>query len=473
VNVTAACDVGVIGMAVMGRNLALNLAQRGFSVAVHSRNFDSAQRAQRDGGGGVIACRQSDGLLEALRRPRKVLLVVKAGPPIDEVMARLAPRLERGDVVVDCGNAWFDDTRRRESQSRATGIHFVGLGVSGGAAGALHGPSLMAGGSLTGYEIVRPLLEAIAARAETGVCLAFVGDGGAGHFVKMVHNGIEYADMQAIAEAYDVLRGIGGYSSAGAAGVFDEWNRGQLESLLVGLTAQVLAVRDDLGEGQLVDAIEDSAEQKGTGVMAVRAALGLGVPVPSMAFAVDARVLSSRRDERAAARRAIGSTRAEPGRAPDPDLTRTVHDALLAARLLALAQGFDLMRSAKREYGWAIDLREIARIWRAGCIVRSASLGSVMSAYERAPGLLHLLLDPAFVSSIALTHRALREVVTSAQRAGIPVATMAASLGYLDTMTAMQLPQNLVQALRDAFGEHGHRRMGDPVGVRRHHDWTS
>jgi 6-phosphogluconate dehydrogenase len=465
----------MIGMAVMGRNLALNISDCGYKVVVFTRKFEESEKAVAEsgsrGGPRMQAARTLEEFVASLERPRKIMMMIKAGDPVDQVMAQLQPLLDKGDIVIDGGNSWYLDTRRRERTYADAGLRFLGVGVSGGEEGARNGPSLMPGGDREAYAALQPTFEAIAAKTDSGPCVTHVGPGGAGHFVKMVHNGIEYADMQLIAEAYDVLRRVGGLGPEALAEVFAEWNRGLLESFLIEVTAQIFTVRDEATGGYLIDQVLDKAGQKGTGKWTAQVALDLGVPIPSIAASIDARVLSSMKDERVAASPTLhGPTKPKCDGRPE-DLVKKVHDALYAAKVIAYAQGMDLIDAASREYNWSIDPREMARIWKGGCIIRARFLDSMMCAYERNPELPNLLLDNEFSSAVDSRQRALRDVVCLAQQRGIPVGGMASSLAYFDSYRTADLPQNLTQAQRDAFGAHTYQRKDDPKGPYVHTSW--
>jgi 6-phosphogluconate dehydrogenase len=469
----ANAQVGVIGMAVMGRNLALNINDHGFKVAVFNRDPKLAEAAVTESGGTMIATTSLQDLVGRLERPRKIVMLIKAGAPVDQVMADLQPLLDAGDIVVDGGNSWYEDTQRREKTYAAAGLRFVGTGVSGGEDGARNGPSIMPGGARDAYAALAPIFEAIAAKTDSGPCVTHVGPDGAGHFVKMVHNGIEYADMQFIAEAYDVLQRAGGLTPDALAEVFAAWNRGPLESFLIELTAEVFTVRDPKGGGFLVDAVLDKAGQKGTGQWTAEVGLNLGVPIPSITAALDARVLSSMKADRV---RAATILRGPGDAAVETDtkaLVNRVHDALYAAKIVAYAQGLALIERASETFKWGIDIGSIARIWKGGCIIRARFLDDITRAYERDRQLPNLLLDTAFRETVHTRQHAWRDIVCLAQQRGIPVPGFASSLAYFDSYRAENLPQNLTQAQRDAFGSHTYQRRDDPDGPFVHTDWLT
>jgi 6-phosphogluconate dehydrogenase len=463
--------LGVVGLGVMGRNLALNAADHGFAVAVWNRSPEATDRLLAEHPGGRLAGTRTLGdLVARLAPPRRILLMVTPGPPVDGTVAQLRPLLARGDVVIDGGNSWFEDTERRAAALVADGLHFLGTGVSGGEEGARRGPSLMPGGAPEAYAAVRPLFEAIAARTRSGACVTHVGPGGAGHFVKMVHNGIEYGVMQLIAEAYDVMRGPLALGAAEMSRVFAGWNRGPLASFLVELTARVLGVRDPETGRPLVDLVADAAAQKGTGKWTAEAALELGVPIPTIGAALDARILSAAEGERAAVR--VRLKAAPPGRWRDRGKwLPTVQWALGGSVVCAYAQGLRLIAAASDAHGWRIDLREVARIWTGGCIIRARLLDAIMAAYARQPDLPMLLADPAIAANLRRAAPHWRAVVAAAARAGVPVPAMAASLAYVDTHRQARLPQSLIQAQRDAFGAHTYRRADHPERGAVHSEW--
>jgi 6-phosphogluconate dehydrogenase len=454
-------QIGVTGLAVMGRNLARNLARNGYAVALHNRTATRTKSLVEEHGdeGTFVATETLEEFVAALERPRRVVIMVKAGAPTDAVIDELVPLLEDGDIVIDCGNAHYADTRRREADLRERGLHFVGAGVSGGEEGALLGPSIMPGGSAESYQSLGPMFEKIAAQVDGTPCCTHVGPDGAGHFVKMVHNGIEYADMQLIAEAYDLLRDGLGATPAELAAIFAEWNSGDLESFLIEITADVLGHTDAATGAGFVDVVLDQAEQKGTGRWTVQIALDLGVPVTGIAEATFARALSAHPAQRAAAR----ATLPGPARGSVPVTDRDgfiddVRKALYASKVVAYAQGYDQMAAASTEYGWDIDLGAMATIWRGGCIIRARFLDRIRESYEANPGLESLLVAPYFADAVAQGQDAWRRVVAHAAQAGIPTPAFSSSLAYYDALRAERLPAALIQGLRDYFGAHTYRR---------------
>jgi 6-phosphogluconate dehydrogenase len=454
----ATARIAVTGLAVMGSNLARNLARHGHRVAVHNRSASRTKLLIEQHGheGDFVAAETMEDLVASLQKPRQIIIMVKAGAPTDAVIDELTPLLDEGDMVIDGGNAHYADTRRRESALRDLGLHFVGAGISGGEEGALNGPSIMPGGSKESYVHLGPVLESIAAVVDGTPCCVHVGPDGAGHFVKMVHNGIEYADMQLIAEAYDLLLRAGGKTPAEIADVFREWNEGDLESYLIEITADVLSHVDAESGKALVEVIADEAEQKGTGRWTVQEALELGVPVTGIAEAVFARSLSGRVDQRKAVRDAFGAS--EVAKTVTEGLVDDVRQALYASKVVAYAQGFDQMRAASKEYGWDLDLGAMATIWRGGCIIRARFLDRIREAYDGSPELASLLVDDYFREAVQNAEAAWRRVVVGAVQAGVPVPGFVSALAYYDGLRSERLPAALIQGLRDFFGAHTYRR---------------
>ncbi|MEU3859482.1 NADP-dependent phosphogluconate dehydrogenase [Streptomyces sp. NPDC028722] len=458
---STSAQIGVTGLAVMGRNLARNFARNGYTVAVHNRTVSRTQALVKEFGheGDFVAAETAKDFVAALERPRRLVVMVKAGEPTDAVIQEFAPLLEPGDMIIDGGNAHFADTRRRERELREHGIHFVGTGISGGEEGALHGPSIMPGGSVESYRPLGPMLEKISAKAPDGApCVTHVGPDGAGHFVKMVHNGIEYADMQLIGEAYQLLRDVAGYSPAQIADIFRTWNTGRLDSYLIEITAEVLSHVDAGGE-PFVDVVVDQAEQKGTGRWTVQIALDLGVPVSGIAEAVFARSLSGHAALREASRGLAGPKATPLGESDAAAFADRVEQALYASKIVSYTQGFHEIAAGSEEYGWDIDLGEIASIWRGGCIIRAAFLDRIRAAYDARSDLPSLLSDETFAREIAAAQDDWREVLVAATRQGVPTPGFAAALAYYDALRAERLPAALTQGQRDFFGAHTYRRV--------------
>ena len=465
-------NFGIVGLGTMGRNLALNIESRGYRVAVWNLEPEWVDDfVGTHAGARFTGTKTFEEFTAALERPRRIMMMIPAGKPVDETIDKLKPLLQPGDVLIDGGNSWFDDTRRREAALRPTGIHFVGCGVSGGEEGARFGPSLMPGGPDETWPIVRDVLEAIAARTEAGPCVTHVGPDGAGHFVKMVHNGIEYGDMQLIAESWDVMRRGLGMTAPETADVFEEWNRGALESFLTELTAKVCRTIDPETQQPLVDLVLDKAGQKGTGKWTAQVALDLAVAIPTIAAAIDGRVLSSMKDERVAASQKLAGPRAGAafGLSERSEVIADLRDALYAARICAYAQGMALIRAGSNHYKWNINLAEIGRIWKGGCIIRAKLLDPVRHAFGAQPQLVNLLLDPALARGIYDAQEGWRRTVARAAEGGIPMLSHAAALGYFDSYRASRLPQSLTQAQRDAFGAHTYERTDRPGAV--HSEW--
>lgn len=456
-------NIGVVGLAVMGSNLARNLASRaGNSVAIFNRSVDKTQAlVSQHPEANFIASETIDEFVASLSTPRTAIIMVQAGAGTDAVISALAERFEKGDIIVDGGNALYTDTIRREKDVSQKGIHFVGAGISGGEEGALKGPSIMPGGTKESYETLGPILASIAAVAEGEPCVTHVGTDGAGHFVKMIHNGIEYADMQLIAEAYDILRQAGGLSPMEVSGVLEDWNKGELESYLIEITAEVLSQVDAKTGKPLVDVILDAAGSKGTGVWTVQSALDLGTPVSGIAEAVFARSLSSQSAQRKAAP-AFSAGTTSWDIAAQAAFIESVRKALYASKIVAYAQGFDAIRAGAAENNWEINLGAVAKIWRGGCIIRAQFLNRISDAYGKNEQLVSLLFDDYFTNAIEDAAASWREVVAKASLAGIPVPAFASSLSYFDGLRATRLPAALVQGQRDFFGAHTYKRVDLP-----------
>ena len=451
----------MVGLATMGENLARNLASHGVRVAVynrtHRRTDDFMTAHSREGDFRPAASLEE--LARVLKPPRAVLLMVKAGAPVDEAIDSLSRVLEPGDTIIDGGNSLFHDTRRRAAAIEKAGLGFIGAGVSGGEEGALRGPSIMPGGTRESYQRVAQMLTAISAKVDGIPCCTYIGPDGAGHFVKMVHNGIEYADIQLIAETYDFLRGATGMTPAELASVFREWNQGELQSYLIEITANVLAKRDGDSKSALVDAIEDEAEQKGTGRWTSESALELGVPLTGITEAVFARMLSSRKAQRVKAAGILAGPTASGSAGAGGKLVDDVRDALYASKIVAYAQGFEHLRAGSKEFAWDLDLGALATIWRGGCIIRAQFLDRIKDAYAESPDLPNLMLAPFFEEALASSQRAWRSVVKQAIDQGVPIPAFASSLAYYDGYRRARGPANLIQGLRDYFGSHGYHRI--------------
>jgi 6-phosphogluconate dehydrogenase len=466
-------DIGLVGLAVMGENLVLNMESRGFTVAVFNRTVAKVDSfvAGRGKGKRIVGTRSIAELVASLKRPRRVMLMVKAGKPVDDFIEQLLPHLEPGDIVIDGGNSHFPDTIRRTKALEEKGFLFVGTGVSGGEEGALLGPSIMPGGSPAAWPHVAPIFQAIAAKVEDGTpCCDWVGSDGAGHFVKMVHNGIEYGDMQLICEAYQVMSQLLGMGAPEMHEVFARWNRGDLDSYLIEITRDILAFRDADGS-PLVDSILDTAGQKGTGKWTSESALDLGVPLTLISEAVYGRSLSALKEERVAASKILAGPAA--GFAGDKAaLLDDLERALYASKLVSYAQGFALLRAAAREYGWSLRYGNVALLWRGGCIIRSAFLGKIKEAFDASPDLPNLLLDPYFRGKVEEAQGAWRRVVSAAVLGGVWVPAFATALTWFDGYRSARLPANLLQAQRDYFGAHQYERVDRPRGEFFHTNWT-
>ncbi len=467
-------QLGIVGLGVMGRNLALNLTDKGYSVAAWDANVVARDALLSEGKERDIqlAADMID-LVQRVQQPRRILVMVPAGKAVDAVIAALLPELSPGDAVIDGGNTWFEDTRRREALLAQHGIRFVGMGISGGEEGARHGPSLMPGGSEQAWSLIKQPFEAIAAVSDDGPCVTHVGADGSGHFVKMVHNGIEYGDMQLLAEGYDVLRRGLALETPRIQQYFAAMKDGPLASFLVELTAAVLAKTDTRTGRPLIELVADQAQQKGTGRWTLEAALALTVPIPTIGAAVDARALSSEPELRGRLAAWLPGPLHATDYGHEAAVLQDLHQALLAGKLCAYAQGFSLIGQAARNYDWNIDLAEIARIWKAGCIIRARILDDVVASYRLEPNLPHLFFSPSLRTLLSESLPGLRRTLARAVNGGIPVPALAASLAYIDSVRSAQLPQNLTQAQRDAFGAHTYRRVDDLAAGAQHSDWLT
>ncbi len=463
--------VGMIGLGVMGANLALNIESKGFPCAVFNRSYEVTEEfMKRWSDKKFVAGKTLEAFVAAMESPRQIFIMVKAGAAVDQVIDGLIPLLNKGDIIIDGGNTFFEDTQSREKRCNEAGMNFLGVGISGGEEGARHGPSLMPGGPVKAWDIMKPMLTKIAAQAD-GPCVTYIGPNGAGHFVKTVHNGIEYADMQLIAEAYHMLRETLGCRPPDFQSIFEEWNKGVLSSFLIEITSKVFKKPDEDGKNFLVDKILDCARQKGTGKWTAQIALDLGVPVPALVAAVDARNLSALKSERVAASKVLSAPNPQDFNGDHKAFISQVHDALYCSKILSYAQGMALLAAASNAHTWDLKLNEIAAIWRGGCIIRAKFLNDIKRAYETNPQLANLLLDPHLKGEIERTLPSLRKVVAMAAERGVPVLAFGASLAYLDSYRTADLPQNLTQAQRDFFGAHTYERK-DREGTF-HTEWES
>jgi 6-phosphogluconate dehydrogenase len=468
-------DIGLIGLAVMGENLVLNFESRGFTVAVHNRTTSKIDDFVNGRGKGkkFIGCHTVDALCKAVKKPRKIMLMVQAGAPVDKCIEGLLPHLEAGDIIIDGGNSHFPDTSRRVKALQEKGILFVGAGVSGGEEGALKGPSIMPGGASKAWEHVKPLFQAICARADGAPCCDWVGEEGSGHFVKMVHNGIEYGDMQLISEAYHVMKSVLHLSNEELHKVFSDWNKGELDSFLIEVTADIFTRKDELAPGTyVVDNVLDTAGQKGTGKWTVSSALDFGMPVTLIGEAVFARCLSAMKEERVAASKVYAPPPVQFDVAQKQKLIDALRDALYASKIVSYAQGFILMRAAAAEFKWHLNYGGIALMWRGGCIIRSAFLGKIKEAFDTNPNLGNLLLAPYFQERVAKAQANWRFVAATAVTNGIPIPAISTALAYFDGFRTEKLPANLLQATRDYFGAHTFERIDKPRGQFFHCNWT-
>lgn len=467
-------NIGLIGLGVMGENLALNIERNGFTISIFNRHTDKVDAFVNGSAKGknVIGCHDEKSFVESLSKPRKVILLVKAGSAVDQVIDKLLPYLEPGDVIIDGGNSHFLDTQSREKKYKEMGIYFIGSGVSGGEEGALWGPSLMPGGDKQAYAIIKPIWEAIAAKVNDGPCVTYLGNDGAGHFVKMVHNGIEYGDMQLIAEVYDVMRRALGLSAPEMAEIFIKWNKGILDSYLIEITAKILQVIDKETGKPLVDLIVDKAGQKGTGKWTGETALELGVPIPTIDAALGARLMSSIKDERTVAGKALPCN-FQYNVSDKNKLIDALHDALYASKVCSYAQGMSLISRGSSHYNWGINMSETARIWKGGCIIRAELLEKIRQAFSRQNDLPNLMVDPDFSSFLVKASDNWRYACQQALLAGIPVPALQASLAYFDSYRCQSLPQNLTQAQRDFFGAHTYERIDKPSLGYVHTEWAS
>ena len=461
---TNQCDIGLIGLAVMGENLVLNLESKGFSVAVFNRTTEVTEKfaAGRAKGKNIHSTRTMEEFVAALKKPRIAMMMIKAGKPVDIVISEIAPLLERGDVLIDGGNSLFTDTQRRGKELEGKGIHFVGMGVSGGEEGALKGPSLMPGGSRESWDIIAPIFRKIAAQVDGEPCCRYMGPDGAGHYVKMVHNGIEYGDIQLICEAYAILKDILEMQAEELADVFAEWNKGELDSYLIQITSEIFRKIDPDTGKPLVDMILDKAGQKGTGIWTLQSAIRQSIVISTINAAVEARVVSAQKEERVAASKILPQPRVRKFKANRPRSIDAVRDALYASKIVSYAQGMELLRSGSSEYKWNLNLSDIATIWRGGCIIRAKFLNRIVEAYQRDAALHNLLLDRYFTRITKKAQRNWRVAVSTAIKHSVAVPAFSASLAYFDSYRSARLPANLLQAQRDFFGAHTYERIDKP-----------
>ena len=466
-------DIGLIGLAVMGENLVLNMESKGFSVSVYNRTTEVTEKfaAGRAKGKRITPTRTIEEFVSSLSRPRKMMIMVKAGSAVDAVTQQLLPHLEKGDVVIDGGNSLFTDTQRREAELSEKGLNYLGIGVSGGEEGALKGPSLMPGGTKEAWEIVAPIYRKIAAQVDGEPCCRYMGTGGAGHYVKMVHNGIEYGDMQLICEAYAILRDLLGLGAPELHDVFDSWNKGDLDSFLIEITANIFTRKDSDTGKPLVDVILDKAGQKGTGRWTLQSAIEQGVVISTINAAVEARVLSSMKEQRVRASKQLPAPTGYKYTGDRQRLIDAVRDALYASKIISYAQGFTLFAAASKQYGWNLNFGDIATIWRGGCIIRAKFLNRIKEAFDRSPQLENLMLDPFFGDILEKSQANWRIAVSQAIQAGVAVPAFGASLSYFDSYRQERLPANLLQAQRDYFGAHTYERIDKPGTF--HTEWLA
>ena len=471
---TKKSDFGLIGLAVMGQNLVMNVESRGFQVSVYNRTTETMEKfVAANPGKNLVGEQTLEGFVASLERPRKVMIMVKAGGAVDKVIEQLLPLLDKGDLIIDGGNSLYTDSERRTAELDPKGILFIGAGVSGGEEGALKGPSIMPGGPETSWEIIKPIFEAISAKVDGVPCVTHIGPGGAGHFVKMVHNGIEYGDMQLICEAYNIFKAAG-FTSEELATVFEEWNAGDLESYLIQITSKIFTIKDEESGKPIIDVIVDKAGQKGTGMWTLMSGVENAIVISTINAAVEARILSSMKDQRIAAEPQLAgpsTTNIDLGDTTKEQLVKQVKDALYASKIISYAQGLDLIKAVGEKQNWGLDLGAIARIWRGGCIIRARFLNHITEAYESDPSLTNLMLAPFFKDVLAETQSNWRETVALAVKTGIPVPAFSASLGYYDSYRSGRLPANLLQAQRDFFGAHTYERLDKPAGEFFHTDW--
>lgn len=452
-------QIGIVGMAVMGKNLALNISDHGFSIAIFNRTVSTALQVATDHPKhDIFAAPNAQEFIASLEKPRKIILMVKAGKAVDDMIAHFIPFLDAGDLLIDAGNSYYQDTIRRQSELEALGFRFMGMGVSGGEEGARKGPAIMPGGRRESFQLIKDVLEAISAKAEGEPCTAYIGENGAGHYVKMVHNGIEYGDMEIISEAYSILKTIGGFANHELAEIFTQWNKGELDSYLIQITAAIFSEKDDLGDHDLIDMIKDTAGQKGTGIWTSKEAMDLGIDVSVISSAVNSRFISAFDQQRLRASKQLNGPK--PVLYPNrTEWVAKVKNALYASKIVSYAQGFTLLKTAAKQYGWELDYKSISKIFRGGCIIRAKFLNRIAEAYEKDPELENLLLDEYFAKIVRDAQQDWREVVGLSIANGVPVSAFAAAISYYDAYRSAQYHTNLIQAQRDFFGAHTYQRI--------------
>lgn len=452
-------QIGIVGMAVMGKNLALNISEHGYSISIFNRTVSTAlQVAAENPQQDIFVAENAQDFIDSLETPRKIILMVKAGMAVDETINRFIPFLKKGDLLIDAGNSYYKDTIRRQTELATQGFDFIGMGISGGEEGARNGPAIMPGGRRESYELIKEMLEAISAKAQGEPCTAYIGENGAGHYVKMVHNGIEYGDMEIISEAYDILKHLGGFTNPQLADIFSQWNKGDLDSYLIEITAAIFREKDDLSNNDLIDMIKDTAGQKGTGIWTSKEAMDLGIDVSVISSAVNARFISAFYQQRILASKQLDGPKS--GRYADrEELVKKVKNALYASKIVSYAQGFSLLHAAATLYGWELDYKAIAKIFRGGCIIRAKFLNRIATAYETNPALENLLLDPYFAKIVNEAQQDWRAIVGLSIANGIPVGAFAAAISYYDAYRSHRFHTNLIQAQRDFFGAHTYQRV--------------
>jgi 6-phosphogluconate dehydrogenase len=469
-------DIGLIGLAVMGQNLALNIAEKGFSISVFNRTYaktvDTEQRSQQEGEGKfrLKGFEHIEDFVASLQKPRKIIMLVQAGAPVDSTIKLLLNHLEQGDIIIDGGNEWYENTERRAKEVSTKGILYVGMGVSGGEEGARYGPSLMPGGPHEAYLALEPILKKIAAQVDDGPCVTYIGPGGSGNYVKMIHNGIEYGDMELIAEVYDLLKNVGGLTNDELHQVFSDWNKSELQSFLIEITAQIFKKRDEKNSNEyLVDYVLDKSGSKGTGKWTIQECAERSIPAPTMAAALDARYMSSRKEERLEASKILAGPSPNSSGVDKDQLINDLKNALYSSKICSYTQGMNVLREASNAFNWNLDLGAISRIWKGGCIIRAIFLDRIKSAYDKNKNLASLLVDDAFAKEIADRQESWRRVNILAINQGVPVPALAGSLAYYDSYRRDRLPANLIQAQRDFFGAHTYQRVDEGTNGQFYH----